>query len=55
MFIIKPTLGADEIKNVIANFEEVLASNGGKIVESKELGQRELAYEIKNVKVDIII
>ncbi|NLL44358.1 MAG: 30S ribosomal protein S6 [Mollicutes bacterium] len=50
MFIIKPTLGADEIKNVIANFEEILASNGGKIVESKELGQRELAYEIKKCK-----
>lgn len=50
MFIVRPTLGEDEIKNVIKNFEDVLTSNGAKIVESKELGQKELAYEIKDFK-----
>ena len=50
MFIVRPTLGEDEIKKVVENFSGVLTSNGAKVTETKEMGQRELAYEIKNFK-----
>ena len=50
MFIVRPTLGEEEQKNVVKNFENILTNNGAKVVESKEMGQRELAYEIKKFK-----
>lgn len=50
MFIVRPTLGEDEVKKVVKNFENVITSNGAKVTEVTEMGQRELAYEIKNFK-----
>lgn len=50
MFIVRPTLGEDEIKKVVENFSNILTSNGAKVTDSKEIGQRELAYEIKKFK-----
>ena len=50
MFIVKPTLSEEEVKKVFANFSNTLTSNGAKINEAKELGQKELAYEIKKFK-----
>ena len=50
MFIVRPTLGEDEIKGVIKNFGEILTSNGASITAEKDMKQRELAYEIKNFK-----
>lgn len=50
MFIVKPTLGSDEVKEVVKNFENVITTNGGKVTEVTEMGQKELAYEIKNFK-----
>lgn len=50
MFIIRPTLAEDEIKKVVKSFEEVLTSNGAKITNFKEMGQKELAYEINDFK-----
>ena len=50
MFIVRPTLGEDEIKKVIENFGKTLTDNGAKIVDKKDMGQRELAYEIKKFK-----
>ena len=50
MFIVRPTLSEDEIKKVIENFGKVLTDNGAKIVDKKDMGQRELAYEIKKFK-----
>ncbi len=50
MFIVRSTLGEDEIKKVVENFEGILTSNGAKITDKKEMGQRELAYEIKKCK-----
>ena len=50
MFIVRPTLGEDEIKKVIENFGKILTDNGAKIVDKKAMGQRELAYEIKKFK-----
>lgn len=50
MYIIKATLGEKELKEVVKSFENVLTSNGAKIVSVKDMGQRELAYEIKKNK-----
>lgn len=50
MFIVRPTLGEDEIKKVVENFAGILTSNGATITDTKEMGQRELAYEIKDFK-----
>lgn len=50
MFIVRPTLSEDEIKKVIANFGKVLTDNGATITDQKDMGQRELAYEIKKFK-----
>ena len=50
MFIVKPTLSEDETKKVVESFGKVLTDNGAKITDQKEMGQRELAYEIKDCK-----
>ena len=50
MFIVRPTLSEDETKQVIKSFSDVLTSNGATVVDSKDMGQRELAYEIKKFK-----
>ena len=50
MMIVKPTLSEDEKKKVDENFSKVLTENGATITETKEIGQRELAYEINKFK-----
>ena len=50
MFIVRPTLSEEEIKGVVTNFEKVLTDNGASNVNVKEIGQKELAYEIKKFK-----
>ena len=50
MFIVRPTLGEDEVKKVIKDFGNILTTNGAKITDEKDMGQKELAYEIKKFK-----
>lgn len=50
MFIVKPTLEEANIKAVADNMKKVLESTGAKIVDTKEMGQRDLAYEINKFK-----
>ena len=50
MFIVRPTLGEDEVKKVVDNFKKIITDNGSKVTDVKEMGQRELAYEIKKFK-----
>ena len=50
MFIVRPTLTEEEIKNVAKKFETILTDNGAKVTNTKDMGQRELAYEIKKFK-----
>ena len=50
MFIVRPTLSEDEVKKVVDSFKKVITDNGSKVTEVKEMGQRELAYEIKKFK-----
>ncbi|HIT21949.1 MAG TPA: 30S ribosomal protein S6 [Candidatus Scybalousia intestinigallinarum] len=50
MFIVKPDLEEENIKKVANSMKETLETNGAKVLEVKEMGQRELAYEIKKYK-----
>lgn len=50
MFIVRPNLEENELKSVVKSFEDVLTKNGSEIESSKEMGQKELAYEIKDFK-----
>lgn len=47
MFIVKADLAEDDVKKTVSSFEKILTDMGGKITESKDLGQKKLAYEIK--------
>ena len=50
MFIVRPTLGEDEVKKVVKDFSAIIKNNGGKVTKEENMGQRELAYEIKDFK-----
>jgi len=50
VFIVRPTVSEDECKAVFKKFANVLTSNGATIVDEKDMGQKELAYEIKDFK-----
>ena len=47
MFIVKPTIDEASIKKAFEDMKKVLTDNKAKIIEEKEMGQRDLAYEIK--------
>ena len=47
MFIVRPTLGEDEIKKVASSFQKTLETNGAKVTSVDAWGQKTLAYEIK--------
>ena len=47
MFIVRADITEDEVKNTVKSFEDLLTNEGAKIVNSKDLGQKKLAYEIK--------
>ena len=50
MFIVKSDLDEETRKNEVKTLENILASNKSTITLSKELGQKEFAYEIKKMK-----
>jgi len=50
MFIVRPDMEETNLKEIVASFENVLTNNEAKILSSKYMGQRELAYEIKKYK-----
>lgn len=50
LFIVRPDLEEKAIKDVFKKFETILVDSGAKILSSKEMGQKELAYEIKKHK-----
>ena len=49
-FIVRPDVDEATAKSVFESMKEVLESNKAKVVEAKELGQKELAYEINKFK-----
>ena len=50
LFIVRPDLEEKKIKDTFSKFEKILVDKGAKVLSSKELGQKELAYEIKKHK-----
>ena len=48
MFIVKSTLEADAIKKTTDSVKKTIESLKGKVAEFKELGEKKLAYPIKN-------
>lgn len=50
LFIVRPDLEEKAIKDTYSKFEKILVDKGAKVLSSKELGQKELAYEIKKHK-----
>ncbi len=49
LFIVKADLDEKAIKETVSNFENVLKSMKSEIIDLKDLGQKKLAYPIKNV------
>ena len=50
MFIVRPDLEEANIKAVGESMKTLVEEKGAKVVDYKEMGQRELAYTIKNYK-----
>ena len=50
MFIVRPDCDESTMKNVVKKLEKALTDNKAIITLSKELGQKEFAYEIKKMK-----
>ena len=50
MYIVKSDLEEETRKNVVSTLEKTLTSNNATITSTKELGQKEFAYEIKKMK-----
>lgn len=50
MFILKPTIEESVIKSTVKKLEKALTDNKATITLSKELGQKDFAYEIKGYK-----
>ncbi len=47
MFIVRPDMEEAEIKKTAESMKKVLTDGKAKIIEEKNMGQRELAYEIQ--------
>ena len=50
MFIVRPDVDEDVRKNTVKTLEKALTDSKSTITLSKELGQKEFAYEIKKMK-----
>lgn len=50
MYIVRPNLESEEIKQIIEKLSKVLLDSKAEIVEHKEIGLKELAYEIDHLK-----
>lgn len=50
MFIVRPDLEEGTIKSMFDSMKTLLEEQGATVVESKEMGQKELAYEVNKYK-----
>ncbi len=50
MYILRSDLDQEAIKAEIASVEAIFTSNDSKVLETKEWGLRELAYEIQHLR-----
>lgn len=50
MYILKPTLEQEQVKNVVESFKNLFTKLGSSVLEVKELGLKDLAYDIQHFK-----
>ena len=50
MYIIRPTVEAEQVKGHIQAFNELFTNYQSEVVEKKEMGLKDLAYEIDHHK-----
>lgn len=50
MYIIRPNLSAEEIAAVVKDVNAIFTDNDSKVLEVKEWGLRDLAYQINHFK-----
>lgn len=50
MYIVSPTVEGEEVKKIVNQFNDIFVSRESKILELKELGLKDLAYEINHHK-----
>ena len=46
MFIVKPDLEEKDIKKIADDMKKVLTNNKARVLDTKEMGQKDLAYEM---------
>lgn len=50
MYIIRPTVESENIKTIVNNFSQIFVNYDSQVLELKELGLKDLAYEIEHHK-----
>ena len=50
MFIVRPDLEEAAMKKVVEDMKTAVESNGAKVLDTKEMGQKDLAYEMNKYK-----
>ena len=53
VIIIEPNLDEEEIDSIIQKVKDIIEENG-LVTKVEKMGMKKLAYEIKNIKKDII-
>lgn len=46
MYIVRPDLEEQAVKDTVERFNTILTTNGAEVTETKEMGKKRLAYEI---------
>ena len=50
MFIVRPDLEEAAMKKVVEDMKKAVEANDAKVVDTKEMGQKDLAYEMNKYK-----
>lgn len=50
MYILRPDLEEEAIKELVSRFQDVVTSRGGEITQLNEMGRRRLAYKIDHFR-----
>ncbi|PKK87759.1 MAG: 30S ribosomal protein S6 [Tenericutes bacterium HGW-Tenericutes-8] len=50
MYIIRPNLESEETKSLVANLSNIFTERQSEVLELKEIGLKDLAYEIDHLK-----
>jgi len=50
MYILRPDLEEEAIKELVGRFQEIVTSRGGEVTQLNEMGRRRLAYPIEHFR-----